>query len=77
MVVTLFQALGKASKASLIVMLRQIILFIPAVVLFPMINGLGETGVWLAIAVVDGFVGIMTIVMMLKEFNRIRALKVS
>ena len=76
MVVTFFQSLGKASKASLIVMLRQIILFIPAVIIFPMINGLKETGVWLAIATIDGLVGVMTIVMMVKEFKQLRSLEV-
>lgn len=74
MIVTLFQSLGKASKASILVMLRQILLFIPAVILFPMLANLGETGVWLAIAVVDGFAGILCLFMMLKEFRKLRSL---
>ena len=55
-------------------MLRQILLFIPAVILFPMLANLGETGVWLAIAVVDGFAGILCLFMMLKEFRKLRSL---
>ncbi|MBY2475573.1 MATE family efflux transporter [Clostridioides difficile] len=74
MIVTLFQSLGTASKASMLVMLRQIILFIPAVILFPMIANLGETGVWLAIALVDGFVGILCLFMMFKEFRKLKKL---
>lgn len=74
MIVTLFQSLGTASKASMLVMLRQIILFIPAVILFPMIANLGETGVWLAIALVDGFVGVLCLFMMFKEFRKLKKL---
>lgn len=74
MIVTLFQSLGTASKASMLVMLRQIILFIPAVILFPMIANLGEAGVWLAIALVDGFVGILCLFMMFKEFRKLKKL---
>lgn len=74
MIVTLFQSLGKASKASMIVMLRQIILFIPAVILFPMMANLGETGVWFAIALVDGFVGVLCLLMMFKEFSKLKKL---
>ncbi|EQF26667.1 MATE efflux family protein [Clostridioides difficile CD160] len=74
MIVTLFQSLGTASKASMLVMLRQIILFIPAVILFPMIANLGETGVWLAIALVDCFVGVLCLFMMFKEFRKLKKL---
>ena len=43
--VTLFQSLGKANKATWLVLFRQIILFIPLAVVLPMIAGLGITGV--------------------------------
>lgn len=51
--VTLFQSLGKANKATWLVLFRQIILFIPLCVLLPMIGGMGIRGVWLAIALTD------------------------
>ena len=45
--VTLFQSLGKAKKATWLVLFRQIILFIPLCVVLPMIGGMGIRGVWL------------------------------
>ena len=39
--VTLFQSLGKANKATWLVLFRQIILFIPLCVVLPMIGGMG------------------------------------
>lgn len=68
--VTLFQSLGKANKATMLVLLRQIILFIPLAVILPIIGGLGIRGVWLAIALTDAILVIITITMMLGEFRR-------
>ena len=61
--VTLFQSLGKANKATWLVLFRQIILFIPLCVLLPMIGGLGIRGVWLAIALTDAVLVVITIAM--------------
>lgn len=52
-VVTLFQSLGKAKKATWLVLFRQIILFIPLCVLLPKVGGMGIRGVWLAIALTE------------------------
>ncbi|MDE7246132.1 MAG: MATE family efflux transporter [Oscillospiraceae bacterium] len=68
--VTLFQSLGKASKATWLVLFRQIILFIPLCVLLPMVGGMGVRGVWLAIALTDAILVIITIAMMLSEFRK-------
>ncbi|MFR8888306.1 MATE family efflux transporter [Anaerobutyricum hallii] len=68
--VTLFQSLGKANKATWLVLFRQIILFIPLAVVLPMIAGLGITGVWLAIALTDAILVIITLSMMFKEFRK-------
>lgn len=68
--VTLFQSLGKANKATWLVLFRQIILFIPLAVVLPMIAGLGITGVWLAIALTDAILVIITLSMMFKEFSK-------
>lgn len=66
--VTLFQSLGKANKATWLVLFRQIILFIPLAVILPMIGGMGIRGVWLAIALTDAILVVITISMMLAEF---------
>lgn len=68
--VTLFQSLGKARKATWLVLFRQIILFIPLCVILPMIGGMGIRGVWLAIALTDAVLVVITISMMLYEFGR-------
>ena len=71
--VTLFQSLGKAKKATWLVLFRQIILFIPMAIILPMIGGLGIRGVWLAIALTDAVLVVITIAMMLSEFRKMPA----
>lgn len=69
MAITLMQSLGKASKASVLVMLRQIVLFIPLAIIIPMIGGLGVTGVFIAPALTDLVVVIMAIFMVASVFR--------
>lgn len=71
--VTLFQSLGKANKATWLVLFRQIILFIPLAAILPMIGGMGIRGVWLAIALTDAILVVITISMMLAEFRKFPA----
>ena len=52
------------------VLFRQIILFIPLCVVLPMIGGLGIRGVWLAIALTDAVLVVITISMMISEFHK-------
>lgn len=68
--VTLFQSFGKARKATWLVLLRQILLFIPLCVALPMLGGLGIRGVWLAIALTDGILVVITISLMRSEFRK-------
>ncbi len=68
--VTLFQSLGKANKATWLVLFRQIILFIPLCVVLPMVGGMGIRGVWLAIALTDAVLVVITVLMMLSEFRK-------
>lgn len=75
--VTLFQSMGKARKATWLVLFRQIILFIPLCVVLPMIGGLGVRGVWLAIALTDAILVIITISMMLSEFRKMPATSIT
>lgn len=69
MAITLMQSLGKASNASVLVMLRQLVLFIPLVIIIPMIGGLGVTGVFVAPALTDLVVVIMAIFMVASIFR--------
>ena len=71
--VTLFQSLGKAQKATWLVLFRQIILFIPLCVVLPMIGGMGIRGVWLVIALTDAVLVVITVAMMLSEFRKMPA----
>lgn len=71
MAITLMQSLGKASKASVLVMLRQIVLFIPLAIIVPMIGGLGVTGVFMAPALTDLVVVIMAIFMVASVFRNL------
>lgn len=51
MTITFFQAIGDGKKAGMIVMLRQLILLVPALLIFPRVFGAGA--VWWAEPVVD------------------------
>lgn len=69
--ITLFQALGKASKASVLVILRQIVLFIPLAVLLPKLNDLGIHGVFLAPALTEAIIFIGALVLVIVEFKKL------
>lgn len=71
MVVTLFQSLGKAKKASIVVLLRQVILFIPLIMILP--KWIGVKGIWMAIGLNDGILVLITICMMMFEFKSLSA----
>lgn len=75
MTITLMQSLGKASRASVLVMLRQIVLFIPLVFIMPRIRELGVTGVFLAPALTDLVVVIMAFFMIASVFGNMTKLE--
>ncbi|GMQ59830.1 MATE family efflux transporter [Vallitalea sediminicola] len=65
--ITLYQALGKAGKAALIVMGRQILFFIPLSLILPLF--MKETGVWLALPIGDFLTISLSIVFTIGEFT--------
>lgn len=65
--ITLFQALGRAGKAALIVMGRQILFFIPLSLILPLF--MKETGVWLALPIGDFLTISLAIVFTVGEFT--------
>ena len=74
-IITLLQALGRAKKASIMSLLRQIVLFIPCVMILPMIADMGIRGVWAAPAVVDVIIFIICAEIAVIEFRRMSLLK--
>lgn len=65
---TFFQAIGKGSKASVLVLLRQLVLFIPLALLLP--KTMGIVGAWAASPFTDGLVLILTIAFLALEYRR-------
>ncbi|MBE6071858.1 MAG: MATE family efflux transporter [Clostridium butyricum] len=70
--ITLFQALGKGGKAALLTLLRQVILYIPLVLILPRISSIGVKGVFIAGTVTDFGILLLSIVMVAFEFKKIR-----
>ncbi|MDD3253876.1 MAG: MATE family efflux transporter, partial [Lachnospiraceae bacterium] len=74
-ILTLMQSLGRASKASILVLLRQIVLYIPAAMIMPHIANLGVHGVFYAPLITDAIVLLVAIYMLYGEFKRMDQLK--
>ena len=74
MTITFFQSIGNGKKAGIIVMLRQLFLFVPAMVLLPMVFGV--KAVWFTQPLVDFIMIVVGIFMMLGELNKMSKEKV-
>lgn len=68
MSIAFFQAIGAAKKSAMIVIFRQLILFLPAIFILPMFFGIN--GVWLAQPFVDFVMIVVGVVMVLKELKK-------
>lgn len=67
-----YQSLGKAKPALVLSMLRQLILFIPIVLILPRIGGLGLIGIWMTYPISDILSTIISAFMIkaeMKKFN--------
>ncbi|MBF0942687.1 MATE family efflux transporter [Abiotrophia sp.] len=71
MAVTFFQAIGDGKKASLIVLGRQLVVFVPLALLLP--QWLGIAGVWLAQPLVDTVIILLGVWLMIKEIRKFPA----
>ena len=71
MAVTFFQAIGDGKKASLIVLGRQLVAFVPLALLLP--QWLGVAGVWLAQPLVDTVIILIGVWLMIKEIRKFPA----
>jgi putative MATE family efflux protein len=75
MAITFFQALGQGGKASVLVVLRQIGLFIPLAILLPRLMNI--YGVWASMPLADGIVFLLGIVMLAAEYRRMSKSKLN
>lgn len=67
--ITFFQAIGKAGGASILALARQLVLFLPLVVILPHVAGLGVKGVFYAQLITDLVVLLLAIILMIKAFR--------
>ena len=74
MTITFFQSIGNGKKAGIIVMLRQLFLFVPAMILLPMMFGV--KAVWFTQPLVDFIMIVVGIFMMIGELNKMGKEKV-
>ncbi len=70
--ITFFQAIGKASAASILALARQLVLFLPLVILLPRIGGLAVQGVFYAQLITDLTVLVVAIIFMISAFNKMK-----
>ena len=65
---TLFQALGKAKYAGILVIARQFLLYIPAVLILPVF--FGTRGIWISSPIVDTLVTVLSAFIVIKLFKK-------
>lgn len=68
MTITFFQSIGNGKKAGTIVMLRQLFLFVPAMIFLPMVFRI--KAVWFTQPLVDFIMIVVGILMMIGELNK-------
>ncbi len=67
--ITFFQAIGKAGGASVLALARQLVLFLPLVVLLPKVGGLGVKGVFYAQLITDFVVLVLAVILLARAFK--------
>lgn len=66
----LFQSLGKAVPSLVLSLLRQVLLFIPLVIILPRVLGLGIMGIWMAYPAADILSVILTVLYLRSELKK-------
>ena len=66
-----FQAIGNARMAIMLSLIRQVVIFIPVLLIMPYFIGLD--GVWVAIPVSDFAALLVTLVLLFRELQRLKA----
>lgn len=70
---TLFQSLGKAVPSLILSLSRQVLFFIPLVLILPRIYGLGLLGIWLTFPVADLLSTVVTAILLRSEVSKLKA----
>lgn len=70
--ITFFQSLGKGSMAAFLTIARQILIFIPLILILPRIQNIGINGVFLAPVITDIVVFIMSVAFVIKAFKNMK-----
>jgi len=66
----LFQSLGKAVPSLILALLRQVLLFIPLVIILPRVLGLGLWGIWIAYPAADILSVVLTVLFLRSELKK-------
>ena len=66
----LFQSLGKAVPSLILALLRQVLLFIPLVIILPRVLGLGLLGIWIAYPSADILSVVLTVLFLRSELKK-------
>jgi len=66
----LFQSLGKAFPSLILALLRQVLLFIPLVIILPRVLGLGLMGIWIAYPAADILSVVLTVLFLKSELKK-------
>ena len=70
--ITFFQAIGKASNAAVLTLLRQVLLFLPLVLVLPLIFTESIQGIFYAQLITDVVVLILAVVFMAGAFGKMK-----
>ncbi len=70
--ITFFQAIGKAGNAAILTLLRQVLLFLPLVLILPLVFTKSVEGVFYAQLITDVVVLVMAVILMSGAFKGIR-----
>ncbi len=74
--ITFFQAIGKGSVAAILTLLRQVVIFLPMVILLPKIKAMGVNGVFFAQLFTDVIIMILVLGFMTSEFSKMKKIEV-
>ena len=71
--ITFFQAIGKGGDAAMLTVLRQVLLFLPLVLILPLVFTNSVEGVFYAQLITDAVVLILGVILMTGAFRNIRS----
>lgn len=70
MTLTFFQSIGDGKKAGIVVMMRQLILFVPAILIFPKL--FGKSAIWWAEPVVDFTMILLGLILQQRTLSKLK-----